>query len=84
MTIPSRKWYRMTNSPSSNRLFYLIFNFQAAGTALPSFISKALEFESSLSHEDIKDLKFTASSMYGGKLHLISINRPIHDKPFRY
>ncbi|KAF8814175.1 hypothetical protein BYT27DRAFT_7250289 [Phlegmacium glaucopus] len=35
--------------------------------AIPSFVSTALRGEGSLSHEDITDLKFTASSMYGKK-----------------
>ncbi|KAF8814867.1 cytochrome P450 [Phlegmacium glaucopus] len=38
----------------------------AAGNAVPSFVSTALADGNSLSHEDIEDLKFTASSMYGG------------------
>ncbi|KAF8814859.1 cytochrome P450 [Phlegmacium glaucopus] len=38
----------------------------AAGNAVPSFVSTGIADENSLSHEDIEDLKFTASSMYGG------------------
>ncbi|KIM37607.1 hypothetical protein M413DRAFT_258291 [Hebeloma cylindrosporum] len=38
----------------------------AAGTAVPSFVSTSLEDESSLSADDIRDLRFAASSMYGG------------------
>ncbi|KAF8896779.1 OrdA protein [Gymnopilus junonius] len=38
----------------------------AAGTAVPSFVSTGLENEASLSADDIRDLRFTASSMYGG------------------
>jgi len=38
----------------------------AAGNAFPSFVSNSLENGSSLSPEDIRDVKFTASSMYGG------------------
>jgi len=38
----------------------------AAGNALPSFVSATLENEKLLTLEDIRDLKFTASSMYGG------------------
>lgn len=52
------------------RMVEVPYNFtkqqMAAGTALPSFVSTSLEDESSLSAEDIRDLKFTASSMYGG------------------
>jgi cytochrome P450 len=45
---------------------YLIFDFQEAGNAFPSFVSTTLENEKSLSPEDIRDIKFTASSIYGG------------------
>ncbi|KAF8154968.1 OrdA protein [Crassisporium funariophilum] len=38
----------------------------AAGTAIPSFLSTSLENEGSLSADDIRDLRFAASSMYGG------------------
>ncbi|KAJ3481790.1 hypothetical protein NLJ89_g12184 [Agrocybe chaxingu] len=38
----------------------------AAGTAVPSFLSTSLEDEKSLSADDIRDLKCTAASMYGG------------------
>ncbi|PFH46689.1 hypothetical protein AMATHDRAFT_69284 [Amanita thiersii Skay4041] len=38
----------------------------AAGNAPPSFVSTLLEHEDSLSPEDIRDIKYTASSLYGG------------------
>ncbi|KAF9043239.1 cytochrome P450 [Panaeolus papilionaceus] len=38
----------------------------AAGTAIPSFVSTSLENEASMTPEEIRDLRFTASSMYGG------------------
>jgi hypothetical protein len=37
-----------------------------AGSARPSFVSNLLENEDALSAEDINDIKFAASSMYGG------------------
>ncbi|KAF8814849.1 hypothetical protein BYT27DRAFT_7238742 [Phlegmacium glaucopus] len=57
------KWYRTNDSPLQPK--NLTFTFQAAGNAVPSFVSTALADENSLSHEDIEDLKFTASFMYG-------------------
>ena len=41
---------------------------QAEGTAQPSFISTCLEDEAANSEEYIENLKWTAASMYGGKL----------------
>ncbi|KAJ7268013.1 cytochrome P450 [Mycena rebaudengoi] len=38
----------------------------AAGTAPVSFVSSLLENEDELSDEDVRDIKFTASSLYGG------------------
>jgi len=38
----------------------------AAGTASPSFVSETLENNPSISDDDSRDLKFTASSLYGG------------------
>ncbi|KAF9526842.1 cytochrome P450 [Crepidotus variabilis] len=38
----------------------------AAGTAVPSFVSTGLEDEASRSSEYIRDLKWTAASLYGG------------------
>ena len=62
MTSPSEKWYR------SNWFTFIeiLIDFQAAGNAFPSFVSNSLENASSLSPDDIRDVKFTASSMYGG------------------
>lgn len=39
---------------------------QAKGNAPPSFISTILENEEQMTPEEIRDLKYTASSMYGG------------------
>lgn len=39
----------------------------AAGTAPPSFVSDVLQDEASLSEEDLKNIKWTAASMYTGK-----------------
>ena len=52
-------------------LVKILSGFQAAGNAFPSFVSNTLENGSSLSTEDIRDVKFTASSMYGGMLYQI-------------
>ncbi|KAF7330076.1 OrdA protein [Mycena kentingensis (nom. inval.)] len=38
----------------------------AAGTAPVSFVSSLLEDEDKLTEEDIRDIKYTASSLYGG------------------
>ncbi|KAJ6529904.1 cytochrome P450 [Mycena vulgaris] len=38
----------------------------AAGTAPVSFVSSLLEDEEKLSQEDVRDVKYTASSLYGG------------------
>jgi len=38
----------------------------AKGNAPPSFVSTALEDEEHMTQEEIRDLKYTASSMYGG------------------
>jgi hypothetical protein len=51
-------------------LHYLEHNFfvvQASGCAPPSFISDLMEDEENMSTEQINDIKFAASSMYGGK-----------------
>ena len=65
--LPSEKWYRNDRAI----LVKILNDFQAAGNAFPSFVSNTLENGSSLSPEDIKDVKFTASSMYGGMLYQI-------------
>ena len=54
-------------SPSCSNTYFFIL--QEAGNAFPSFVSTTLENEHSLSAEDIRDVKFTASSIYGGRLY---------------
>ncbi|KAJ7747825.1 cytochrome P450 [Mycena metata] len=56
----ARIWARATkNMVEAPYLF-------AAGTAPISFVSRLLENEEKLSEEDIHDVKYTASSLYGG------------------
>lgn len=61
----ARQWRKDTQ-----RMVDVPYNFtkdqMAAGTAPPSFVSTSFEAESSMTEEEIRDLKFTASSMYGG------------------
>jgi len=49
------------------RSFIVVFTrSQAKGNAPPSFVSTVLENEEHMTPEEIRDLKYTASSMYGG------------------
>jgi cytochrome P450 len=61
----AREWVKDTN-----KMVEVPYNYtkqqMVAGTAVPSFVSTSLENEASLSADEIRDLKFTASSMYGG------------------
>jgi hypothetical protein len=52
-----------------------IFTIQATGSAPPSFVSDLLENEGKLSAEEINNIKFAASSMYGGGSFLSSAFR---------
>jgi hypothetical protein len=47
----------------------LIHLFQTAGTAPVSFVSSLLEDEEKLREQDVRDIKYTASSFYGGTHH---------------
>ncbi|KDR73253.1 hypothetical protein GALMADRAFT_251844 [Galerina marginata CBS 339.88] len=61
----AREWAKATD-----KMVEVPYNYAkqqiAAGTAAPSFVSTTLENEASMSADEIRDLKFTASSMYGG------------------
>lgn len=48
-------------------LHWLTEVFQVSGSAPSSFVAELLEDEASLSTEQISEVKFAASSMYGGK-----------------
>jgi len=61
----ARIWARATkNMVEAPYLF--VRRQMAAGTAPVSFVSSLLEEEEKLSEEDIRDIKYTASSLYGG------------------
>ncbi|KAJ7036174.1 cytochrome P450 [Mycena alexandri] len=61
----ARIWARATkNMVEAPYLF--VQRQMAAGTAPISFVSRLLEHEEKLSEEDIHNVKYTASSLYGG------------------
>lgn len=60
----ARKWAKDT-AAMVEVPYALTKKHMAAGSAPPSFVSSLLEHEDTLSAEQIRDIKFAASSMYG-------------------
>ncbi|KAJ7627935.1 cytochrome P450 [Mycena polygramma] len=61
----ARVWARATKD-MVEAPFLFVRRQMAAGTAPVSFVSSLLENEEKLSEEEVRDIKYTASSLYGG------------------
>lgn len=56
--------------PVQLSVFLILNDSQLSGTAPPSFVSTLLEHEDKLTAQEVSDIKYTASSLYGGKTKL--------------
>ncbi|KAJ7105898.1 cytochrome P450 [Mycena epipterygia] len=61
----ARVWARATTN-MVEAPYVFVRRQMAAGTASVSFVSSLLEDEKSLENEEVRDIKYTASSFYGG------------------
>ncbi|KAK6995682.1 OrdA protein [Favolaschia claudopus] len=64
----ARIWARETKD-MVEAPYHFVRQQMTSGTAPISFVSSLLKEEEKLSEEDLRDIKFTAASFYGGKLN---------------